>query len=598
MATRLLVFMCLWSIIFGLELKNGTSFGSSILPAKERTRRLIPYMTFYIANNQQYRPGVQNKERPYVTYQQQQYAIPVLAPQYSTRPVSYSPRYVVQQPSPLTKMITQNYLAITKQPGNARLQTRLNFYQPQYVKDPHYKQPAEEVPVQYIQQTQQQLEEPVHPHFKEAPVQYKQLQVVPLQYKPQTTGEKYQFQDQITQYKPQLQDQVVQYKQYEPVEYKPEPKVQYKPAQPSPFKPSPQYDEPVQHHHLPQSDQYSTQHIEDQYQHQLVSNIKGDLQLQPESLKPAPKQVFLVRPQYRPLPTQDSVTITQSQEIDITPAPPSKYHSTYQAKPLSSYPISYQQHDFHNEESEDDKHFNSLLEGVSLSQSLPEKITAQNLDSSIKTLAKLLKLLQRANALPHSAKELARTFPKPVEPGYPTKLKKKLPPKDDKGSTPGQAGVDYPAYDEIPHTSFSCKTQRYKGFFGDPETGCQVWHYCDLNGGQASFLCPNGTIFSQVALTCDWWFNVKCESTTQLYVLNERLYKYILPHKPKFPEDYSGPLVDHYLSLKFDEIEEKNRNKTLNASGEKTSDESEEQEEELPFSLDITSENKVRSVSK
>lgn len=85
----------------------------------------------------------------------------------------------------------------------------------------------------------------------------------------------------------------------------------------------------------------------------------------------------------------------------------------------------------------------------------------------------------------------------------------------------------------------------------------QVWHYCDLNGGQASFLCPNGTIFSQVALTCDWWFNVKCASTTQLYVLNERLYKYILPHKPSFPEDYSGPLVDHYLNLKFKEIEEK-----------------------------------------
>lgn len=39
---------------------------------------------------------------------------------------------------------------------------------------------------------------------------------------------------------------------------------------------------------------------------------------------------------------------------------------------------------------------------------------------------------------------------------------------------------------------------RYKGFFGDIETGCQVWHYCDLNGGQASFLCPNATIFSQV----------------------------------------------------------------------------------------------------
>lgn len=48
-------------------------------------------------------------------------------------------------------------------------------------------------------------------------------------------------------------------------------------------------------------------------------------------------------------------------------------------------------------------------------------------------------------------------------------------------------------------------------------------------------------------MTCDWWFNVKCSTTAQLYVLNERLYKYILPLSPKFPEDYSGPLVDKYV---------------------------------------------------
>ncbi|XP_046142315.1 uncharacterized protein LOC114880149 [Osmia bicornis bicornis] len=131
------------------------------------------------------------------------------------------------------------------------------------------------------------------------------------------------------------------------------------------------------------------------------------------------------------------------------------------------------------------------------------------------------------------------------------------------GATRGKANVDYPAYSNIPVTSFSCKQQRYKGFFGDPETGCQVWHYCDLNGGKSSFLCPNGTIFSQVALTCDWWFNVKCETTTQLYVLNERLYKYILPVMPKFPEDFTGPEVDRYLELKFKEMEAKLKEKKL-----------------------------------
>ncbi|XP_015605943.1 uncharacterized protein LOC107272862 [Cephus cinctus] len=131
------------------------------------------------------------------------------------------------------------------------------------------------------------------------------------------------------------------------------------------------------------------------------------------------------------------------------------------------------------------------------------------------------------------------------------------------GATRGKPNVDYPAFSKIPKTDFDCKEQRYKGFFGDPATGCQVWHYCDLNGGKSSFLCPNGTIFSQVALTCDWWFNVKCESTTQLYVLNERLYKYILPIMPKFPEDFSGPEVDRYLELKFKEMEAKLKEKKL-----------------------------------
>ncbi|XP_076172598.1 uncharacterized protein LOC143149266 [Ptiloglossa arizonensis] len=148
------------------------------------------------------------------------------------------------------------------------------------------------------------------------------------------------------------------------------------------------------------------------------------------------------------------------------------------------------------------------------------------------------------------------------------------------GATRGEANVDYPAYSSIPFTNFSCKQQRYKGFFGDPDTGCQVWHYCDLNGGKSSFLCPNGTIFSQVALTCDWWFNVKCETTTQLYVLNERLYKYILPIMPKFPEDFTGPEVDRYLEIKFKEMEEKLREKMKKEEKEKLKDKPQTQKED------------------
>lgn len=165
---------------------------------------------------------------------------------------------------------------------------------------------------------------------------------------------------------------------------------------------------------------------------------------------------------------------------------------------------------------------------------------------------------------------------------------------DDEGGTPGQPGVDYPILTVIPPTSFDCKTQRYKGFFADPETRCQVWHYCDLNGGQASFLCPNGTIFSQAGLTCDWWFNVRCASTTQLYVLNESLYKYILPHKPKFPEDYSGPLVDKYLTLKFKEMEEQfKKNKNKQSASEKIDSDEKESEQSDDDSSESNSNNKM-----
>lgn len=59
---------------------------------------------------------------------------------------------------------------------------------------------------------------------------------------------------------------------------------------------------------------------------------------------------------------------------------------------------------------------------------------------------------------------------------------------------------------------------------------------------------------------------MKCATTTQLYVLNERLYKYILPVKPSFPEDYAGPLVDQYLSLKYYELENKKKNGTTKST--------------------------------
>lgn len=118
-------------------------------------------------------------------------------------------------------------------------------------------------------------------------------------------------------------------------------------------------------------------------------------------------------------------------------------------------------------------------------------------------------------------------------------------------SIPGIAGEDYPIFAEIIPTSFECGKQRYKGFFADLETRCQTWHFCDFQDNQQTFLCPNGTIFSQLQLTCDWWFNVNCFESQQLYVLNERLYRYVKAPQPMFPEDYHGPEVDLWLIQQY-----------------------------------------------
>ncbi|KAK0089630.1 hypothetical protein PV325_006340 [Microctonus aethiopoides] len=79
----------------------------------------------------------------------------------------------------------------------------------------------------------------------------------------------------------------------------------------------------------------------------------------------------------------------------------------------------------------------------------------------------------------------------------------------------GQPGVDYPMLTKIPATSFSCRGIK-GGYYADLETNCQVFHICD-NGRKISFLCPNGTIFQQSQLICDWWFKVDCSKSTELY---------------------------------------------------------------------------------
>lgn len=109
---------------------------------------------------------------------------------------------------------------------------------------------------------------------------------------------------------------------------------------------------------------------------------------------------------------------------------------------------------------------NELLNGYDLGNRLSNKITPENIGSSIQTLSAVLQILQ------NEADEQVQ--PKTPEPEYNPVDSIDEYDTGDEGNQ-GRPGTDYPTLSIIPKTNFDCKTQRYKGFFGDPETRCQVF---------------------------------------------------------------------------------------------------------------------------
>ncbi|XP_053627768.1 pro-resilin-like [Cherax quadricarinatus] len=92
----------------------------------------------------------------------------------------------------------------------------------------------------------------------------------------------------------------------------------------------------------------------------------------------------------------------------------------------------------------------------------------------------------------------------------------------------GVPGEDYPVLSSPPDTGFSCDDQAVPGYYADtaPDASCQVFHICQdraLRRQKDSFLCPNGTIFNQQYLVCDWWFNVDCSQAENFYSVNEQI---------------------------------------------------------------------------
>lgn len=85
---------------------------------------------------------------------------------------------------------------------------------------------------------------------------------------------------------------------------------------------------------------------------------------------------------------------------------------------------------------------------------------------------------------------------------------------------------DYPILAAIPDpNTFRCDKTHQPGYYADTDFRCQVIRECDVNGILTSYLCPNRTIFNQITLTCDWFYNVDCGRATRFYdYSNPRLY--------------------------------------------------------------------------
>ncbi|XP_045024759.1 mucin-2 [Daphnia magna] len=97
---------------------------------------------------------------------------------------------------------------------------------------------------------------------------------------------------------------------------------------------------------------------------------------------------------------------------------------------------------------------------------------------------------------------------------------------DFRESIAGEPELDYPIFFKIPETAFTCEG-KLNGYYADVEARCQVFHICSVGaeGGafQNSFLCPNGTIFSQESFACLWWHDVECATSQQFFNLNANI---------------------------------------------------------------------------
>lgn len=404
----------------------------SHLPNKERFRRLIPYMTFYLDHGY-------NTQSQYITQAPQDFQAvqavhnnlqppqPYYVPQYQQQKVQLVPlgylvgggyrrtpvysrpsqpdylqaAYTPQHPSDLTRMITQNYHSMVKEVNDQTKDQRPAQYTTK---------------LEYANQNQ---------HQNQA-------------YKTTQTQTKAYFQPRH-RFQPNHSRQPYSVKNYQP---------SYTPFKDESY---------VQLHSNYDVNNYDT-----------VSKVKN--------YEPSPNFMTIAKSQEIKYPLEEN-SVPEPVQVPIpesTPASISQLQSNYEQSLPTVTSNRQLQSDYEQSvptvATEEQNNLLHILSSYHLSKVLPDKVTPSNIGYSIRTLSNILKLLEKAKA--QTSEEIV-----PAHGGdedYSNGVGQSFSPYQTEGSTPGRAGVDYPAYAEIPETEFTCKSQRYKGFFADPDTNCQV----------------------------------------------------------------------------------------------------------------------------
>lgn len=458
-----------------LSLEDETNnSNSSEIANSERQRRLIPYMTFYLTNNHYNQPHQQQQPQYQLVPQkvhiqpvyQNKYVVPNYHPKYE------SPPAVLYRP----KVAYTPFLESNKLPGSF---TPMLRNQPVQIAHPNRPQYQTQI-----------TNEPNYSSIFDKLLQMKQLQnKIPL-YTPApryqspklNIAAQYFTRDYATRRPPT---------KYIPVdEYQiPEQEQNYKPQIPSHVK-------TIIHTYTPSSidipSEQNKNHIYDNFESVKIYNPIPAVKIPTKNIRINPdneyKQIlvqdipeknydtYVLRP--IPKPEQNNIKPYRPIYVQYTKVPVTTPQPIYHATPETIYQVTPEP--VYHQSTENPNSLSVILKQLQDSNTLPQTLTPDNIDNSIKTLVHILNSLKNTKLQKPiivddiSQEEEVDDVPEEEKEGQDVTTDEKYPLNTPEGGTPGIAGQDYPAYSVIPTTGFNCKTQRYKGFFGDPETNCQV----------------------------------------------------------------------------------------------------------------------------